>query len=46
MTVKVLVYPGRFLTACTVAVAVITTTVVLPMRSDVLEFHLAEALKL
>jgi hypothetical protein len=37
MTMKVLVYPGRFLTACTVAVAVFTTTVVLPVRSDVLE---------
>ena len=34
---KALVYPGRFLTACTVAVAVFTTTVVLPVRSDVLE---------
>ena len=37
MTMKVLVYPGRFLTTCTVAVAVFTTSVVLPVRSDVLE---------
>ncbi len=37
MTMKVLVYPGRFLTACTVAVAVFTATVVLPVHSDVLE---------
>ncbi len=46
MVVKASVKFGRILPGITIVVAVYTTTVVLPVRSDVLEFHLAEALKL
>jgi hypothetical protein len=37
---------GWVLSALTLVVAVLMAAVVTPVRSDVLEFHLAEALKL
>ncbi len=46
MTMKASVDLGRILSGMTVAVAVFATFVTMPVHFEVLEFHLAESLKL